>query len=117
MVTYYIYIQQQPINDINVDEVLRGLSNVEGANGYTVIREELYYLGIPLKRSEKNINYEKAVHMSALVADLWNVTKKCIQRELRSADNDLEIIRIRTKAQSEYIISQCNFDTYESLRG
>jgi hypothetical protein len=36
------------------------------------------YIGIPLKRSEKNITYEKAVHMSALVADLWNVTKKCI---------------------------------------
>ena len=42
--------------------------------------------GIPLKRSEKNITYEKAVHMSALVADLWNVTKKCIQRELRAPD-------------------------------
>lgn len=24
--------------------------------------------------------------MSALVSDLWNVTKKCIQRELRSPD-------------------------------
>ncbi|CAD8175574.1 unnamed protein product [Paramecium octaurelia] len=92
----------QPINDINVDEVLRGLSSVEGANGYVIFNSDC----IPLKRSEKNITYEKAVHMSALVADLWNVTKKCIQRELRSADNDLEIIRIRTKAQSEYIISQ-----------
>lgn len=49
-------------------------------------------IGIPLKRSEKNITYEKAVHMSALVADLWNVTRKCIQRELRSLDVRLFII-------------------------
>lgn len=43
-----------------------------------IVIQKLYHLGIPLKRSEKNITYEKAVHMSALVADLWNVTRKCI---------------------------------------
>ncbi|CAD8158382.1 unnamed protein product [Paramecium pentaurelia] len=102
LISAWIGAYMQPINDINVDEVLKGLSNVEGANGFVIFNQDC----IPLKRSEKNITYDKAVHMSALVADLWNVTKKCIQRELRSADNDLEIIRIRTKAQSEYIISQ-----------
>ena len=29
-------IVQQPLNDINVDEVLKGLSAVEGANGYVI---------------------------------------------------------------------------------
>lgn len=36
MVTYHIYSFQQPINDINVDEVLKALSFVEGANGYVI---------------------------------------------------------------------------------
>ena len=36
MVTYHIYLQQQPVNDINVDDVLKGLSAVEGANGFVI---------------------------------------------------------------------------------
>ncbi|CAK76681.1 unnamed protein product (macronuclear) [Paramecium tetraurelia] len=73
MVTCHIYLNS------NLQMTLMGLSAVEGANGYVIFNQDC----IPLKRSEKNITYEKAVHMSALVADLWNVTKKCIQRELR----------------------------------
>jgi hypothetical protein len=68
-----------------------------------------------LKRSEKTINADKAIHMAALISDLWNVSKKYIQRELRNPDvnikfilnkkNELEVIRIRTKASYEYIIT------------
>ena len=36
------------------------------------------FLGVPIKRFEKKISAEKAVHMAALYSDLWNVTKKMI---------------------------------------
>ncbi|KAM3135234.1 hypothetical protein pb186bvf_012699 [Paramecium bursaria] len=89
-------------SEINIEDVLKSYTLLEGANGYVIFNQDC----IPLKRSEKNISQEKAVHMAALVSDLWNVTKKVIQRDMKTPDNDLEIIRIRTKASSEYIISQ-----------
>lgn len=43
-----------------------------------------------MKRSEKNISYEKAVHMSALVADLWNVTRKSLRGEQKDPKEQKE---------------------------
>jgi len=39
-----------------------------------------------LKRHEKTISHEKAVHIAALVSDLWNVSKKVIQRDLKTPE-------------------------------
>ena len=68
--------------DINVDEVLKSVQSLEGANGYVIFNYDgsfLYLIiGIPLKRSEKTITNEKAIHMAALISDLWNVSKKYI---------------------------------------
>ena len=70
--------------DINIEEVLKGLQSLEGANGYVIFNQEgsyeslCYYIGIPLKRSEKTITSDKAIHMAALISDLWNVSKKYI---------------------------------------
>lgn len=70
------------VGDINVEDVLRNLQGLEGANGYVIFNNE----GIPLKRSEKSITPEKAIHMAALISDFWNVSRKYIQRELRNQD-------------------------------
>ncbi|EAS02775.3 dynein light chain roadblock-type 2 protein (macronuclear) [Tetrahymena thermophila SB210] len=88
--------------DINADDQLKQLSALEGANGYVIFNES----GIPLKRHEKSISHEKAVHIAALVSDLWNVSKKVIQRDLKTPENDIEVIRLRTKHSYEYIITQ-----------
>jgi len=61
--------------------------------------------GIPLKYHQ-DISYEKSVHFGALFSELWNVARKIIQRELKSPDNSLETIRLRTKASTEMIVSQ-----------
>lgn len=51
--------------------------------------------------------------MAALVQDLWNVSKKVITNDLKTPDvrkfesqNNLELIRMRTKHYFEYIITQ-----------
>ncbi|CAK82576.1 unnamed protein product (macronuclear) [Paramecium tetraurelia] len=88
---------------------------VEGANGYVIFNQDC----IPLKRSEKNISYEKAVHMSALVADLWNVTKKCIQRDLRNQDVFTLLISKERfgshQNQNQSLIRIYNFTMYQEL--
>ncbi|EGR30530.1 roadblock lc7 domain protein [Ichthyophthirius multifiliis] len=90
--------------DINADDQLKQLMTLEGSNGYVIFNE----FGITLKNTEKTIPYTKAVHVAALVSDLWNVSRKIIQRDLRSPDNDVEVIRLRTKHSYEYIITQCS---------
>lgn len=77
--------------DINVEEVLKSLQSLEGVNGYIIFNNDgnlspPYFPGIPLKRSEKTISLEKSIHMASLISDLWNVSKKYIQRELRNPD-------------------------------
>lgn len=66
-----------------------------------------------MKRQGTGITPEKALHMAALVQDLWNVSKKVITNDLKSPDvfhlniqNTLELIRMRTKHYYEYIITQ-----------
>eukprot|EP00825_Cyclidium_porcatum_P045738 TRINITY_DN7034_c0_g1_i12.p3 TRINITY_DN7034_c0_g1~~TRINITY_DN7034_c0_g1_i12.p3 ORF type:complete len:140 (+),score=40.31 TRINITY_DN7034_c0_g1_i12:273-692(+) len=88
--------------DINVEEILKSLQNLEGADGYVIFNAD----GIPLKRFEKKISHEKSVHMAYLFQDLWNVTRKVIQKDLNHPENDVEIIRLRTRQQYEYIITQ-----------
>lgn len=82
--------------DINVDEVLKSVQGLEGANGYVIFNTDgfksLELIGITLKRSEKTISNEKAIHMAALISDLWNVSKKYIQRELRNPDVSQKLI-------------------------
>lgn len=46
--------------------------------------------------------------MAYLFQDLWNVTRKIIQKDLNRPDNDVETIRLRTKHQYEYIITQAS---------
>jgi len=90
-----------PILDINVDERLKQLSTKEGVKGYVVFNND----GIPLKY-HTDITYEKSVHFSSLFSELWNVSRKIIQRELKSPENVLETIRLRTKLGTELLVSQ-----------
>lgn len=46
--------------------------------------------------------------MSALVADLWNVTRKCIQRELRSLDVNIKLIFFRMIWKSYVYVQELN---------
>ena len=55
-------------------------------------------LGIPIKRSP-NITPERALHISFLINDYWNTSRKIIQNDLKQADNVVEEIRIRTSKQ------------------
>lgn len=42
-------------------------------------------VGIPVKKST-GITADKALHMAALVQDLWNVSKKVITNDLKTPD-------------------------------
>jgi len=57
------------MGDINCEEILKGLSNMEGSDGYVVYNAEGIFkflkLGIPLKY-HRVPSHERAVHMAAL---------------------------------------------------
>jgi len=54
---------------------------------------------------------DRAVHYASLFSELWSACKKIVQKDLRllsdaKVENPLEVIRLRTKQQTEVIVSQ-----------
>lgn len=68
-----------------------------------------------MKRHEKTISHEKAVHIAALVSDLWNVSKKVIQRDLKAPEVIFKKERKKEKGKhlikaEEVSIMKFNYD-------
>jgi len=94
--------------DFNIDECFKNLMSVEGANGFVIFNAEgkyinfnfrikisivgfsifcsylWFFLGIPIRRHDKTITNDRAIHMAALFSDLWNVSRRIIKEELKS---------------------------------
>ena len=50
------------MSEINVEDCIKKMMTQEGAESYVIFNAE----GIPIKRHEKNISSENAVHITAL---------------------------------------------------
>lgn len=80
--------QQIMQQDINVEDVLKGMVMVDGAKEYLVLNSEgtpIFNKGIPIKKSS-TITPEKALHLSFLITDYWATAKKVIQCDLKMHD-------------------------------
>ena len=92
---------------------MKDLMAQPGVIGYVIFNAD----GIPLRKSDKTISNEKAVQYAALVSDLWTVSKKIVQKDLKNPEvfsppkfqNDIEVIRMRTTHYTELIVSKCIF--------
>ena len=81
-----------------VQEQLNHLMSLHGAIGYVVINND----GIPVKyHPEESL---PAVQYAALIADLVSKTKH-ILKTLNNGDTDFEYLRMRTKFDTEMIIT------------
>ena len=99
--------------ELNADGYLKRLLEKEGVAGYIVFSQD----GIPMRYAGKGISHKKAVHYSALITDYWQIVTKTLNNTLakvlrsgeeNSSDNDIEYIRLRTKNQTELIITSHN---------
>ena len=81
--------------DINMEEVLKLMSTVEGATEYMVTNAEgtkYNNPGIPIKKSP-TITSERALHISYLVNDYWSTVRKIIHNDLKQHDVVIEPCR------------------------
>eukprot|EP00349_Pseudokeronopsis_sp_Brazil_P001937 CAMPEP_0202959048 /NCGR_PEP_ID=MMETSP1396-20130829/3320_1 /ASSEMBLY_ACC=CAM_ASM_000872 /TAXON_ID= /ORGANISM="Pseudokeronopsis sp., Strain Brazil" /LENGTH=123 /DNA_ID=CAMNT_0049677429 /DNA_START=23 /DNA_END=394 /DNA_ORIENTATION=+ len=86
------------IDKSEVQEQLNHLMSLPGAEGYVIINND----GIPVKyHPEESL---PAVQYAALIADLVMKTKHTL-KHLNSGDADFEYLRMRTKQDTEMIIT------------
>ena len=85
------------------NEYLKLLEDKPGVAGYVVFN----YEGIPMRNTMSD---EKAVHYAALISNFLGVTKKMIDNEIMAGQgqSEIEYIRMRTKHQTELIITSYN---------
>ena len=48
----------------------------------------------------KDLKYEKAVQYAALFSDLWNLSRKVVQKDLRNSNPDMKIDVKKSKMKS-----------------
>ena len=108
--------------EMNADGHLNRLMETRSVEGYVVFNSD----GIPMRYDNILINHKKAVHISSLFSDYFRVCRKIMNEDLkcfgnqngltgyhknhpdRGHEHDVEMIRMRTSNQREYILTYHN---------